>query len=321
MERLYFSYGSLREDASPLISRDQFGAINGFLGVQTRSFRYKGEALKVANCHHFMATEKARLRLVPFQLMQHFLRGPQDLSFADYASDTTLKIWSRLGGVPVHGESVHFKIPLRPVSCVANHVFRSSGKVIRTGGAMLAGSADRIAATLRVPLTHRKRPDLILETLQAPQLLDHMKAIESGYTVFPDYDLPKLTHLLDLLASEHRYGVLQKHTVKDNDGKRVGWFIYYAQKDGLCEVIQAVSLAGMEARLFEMLTWHAFEYGGTELSGRFTSGQLRASYTSAFVTMPARFWTLMHTDRSDLLLDIHNGSAFFTRLEGDLWLL
>jgi hypothetical protein len=100
IQQLYFTDGALNSNSSSLVSRSTDGTVNGFLGVITNSFCYKERIIKVANCNHLMATEQARAKLVPMRILQEFLSGPQDLSFADNSSDSTRLLWKRLGGEP-----------------------------------------------------------------------------------------------------------------------------------------------------------------------------------------------------------------------------
>ena len=322
VSELYFKNGELLPNVSPLVSRSENGHVNGFLGVITKQFQYRDRKVTVANCHHLVATKEARKKLIPIRLLQHFLSGPQDISFADGSSDTTRQLWERLGGESVTGESIYYKIPLRPASFTADHFLKQNKYRMDSGIRSLATCTDSIAGSMRVPLFYRKKESgIVIIPLHKEIMEVLLEKMESFYLLFPQYEPSDIERLFRLLDGETRYGTLQKAALLDSKDQPIGWFIYYAQKKGVCEVIQAVSIPGKETELFDSLSWHAFSMGGVELSGRLMPSQLKTPFTTKAITMPARMWTLMHSNDVELKHIMQSGKAFLTRLEGDLWVL
>lgn len=322
MAELYFKDGKLLPNVSPLVSRSANGDVNGFLGAITKQFRYRDRMITVANCHHLMATEEARNQLIPLRLLQHFLAGPQDISFSDGSTDSTRQLWKRLGGESVTGESIYYKIPLRPVSFAAGHLLKQHQTRMGNGIRSIAAWSDSIAGRLRIPLFYRKEEtgiDFVPLNKEIMAIL--LEKMKSFYLLFPQYDLSDIERLFRLLEGETRYGTLHKFALLDADDQTIGWFIYYAQKKGVCEVIQAVSIPGKESELFDSMAWHAFTMGGVELSGRLMPSQLQTQFTTKALSIPARMWTLMKSSDVELKYIIQSGNTFMTRLEGDLWVL
>lgn len=321
IELLYFTDEKLNSNSSPLVSRSKDGAVNGFLGVVTNSFRYKNRIIKVANCHHLMATEEARTKLVPMKILQKFLSGPQDLSFADSSSESTRLLWKRLGGEPAIGECIFYKIPLRPASFILRPFLKKLNKPAKKVAGLVAKGIDSVAGKVRIPMFYRKKLDVELRPLNSQALLEAINEINNKYFLFPQYNESKIEHLFNLLSREKRYGTLHKFAVVDEKEEIAGWFIYYSKNGGVCEVIQAAPVPGKEEILFNSLTRHAYMQGGVELSGRLIANQFRSPFALKSFCMPARMWTLFHTTDAELMLDIQTGKAFITRLEGDLCLI
>lgn len=318
---LYFKNGKLLPNVSPLVSRSADGRINGFLGVITKPFRFQNRIITMANCHHLMATEEARKQLMPLRLLQRFLAGPQDISFSDGSSESTRQLWKRLGGEAVSGESIYYKVPLRPASFAANHFLKQYQNRLCDSIRFLAYGTDSIAGRMRIPRFYREKTHTHFIPLSTEVMDVMMEEMEPNYLLFPQYDTSDIERLFQLLNGETRYGTLHKAALFDPNDQPIGWFIYYAQKRGVCEVIQAVSVPGKETELFNSLAWHAFSMGGVELSGRLMSSQLQTLFTTEAISLPARMWTLMKSDDVELKHAIQSGKAFMTRLEGDLWVL
>ncbi len=320
IDELYFNDGEKSSAISSLVSRSKEGNVDGFLGVTTTSFLYKGSKITAANCHHLMATEKAREQLIPMKMLQEFISGPQELSFSDGSVETMQLFWKRLGGEPSVSESIYYKVPLRPASFALRPFLKRLGKPLGKLAHASSSGMDTVAGALQVPLFHRKKPDIQLRPLTSELLLHALEKARSGYSLFPDYNQSKIEHRINLLAKEKRYGTFHKLAIMNGESI-IGWFIYYSKKGSVCEVIQAVSLPGKETLLFDTLTWHAYSRGGVELAGRLMANHMKTPFTTKAICMPARMWTLLHSSNVDLKHDIQAGNAFITRLEGDLWLL
>ncbi|MAO64154.1 MAG: hypothetical protein CL666_04075 [Balneola sp.] len=319
--QLYFKDGELLPHVKPIVSRSANGDINGFLGIITKSFQYKNRMITMANCHHLMATEDGRKQLMPMRLLQHFLSGPQDISLSDGSADSTMELWKRLGGEFVTGESLYYKIPLRPLSLATIHLLKQYPNRMGESLRFVAASMDSIAERLKIPLFYQKKPFNGIIPLSTELMSVLLEIIEPFYLLFPTYNLTDIDSLFQLLEGETKYGTLHKAALFDPNNQPIGWFIYYAQKKGVCEVIQAVSIPGKETELFNALTWHAFSKGGVELSGRLMPSQLQTPFTRKAFSVPARMWTLIHSSDFELKHTIQTGNAFLTRLEGDLWVL
>ncbi len=319
---LYFDNENLNKDCAPLVCKTELGQIIGFLGVNYSTFLFKERYLRVANCHHLFATDLGRKQMVPLRLLQHFLAGPQDLSFADGSSNSTRLLWDRLGGEPVLCESVYFNIPLRPISFITRIILKQ--KINQPITTLIRGFAkyfDWVGSSLGGHLFYKEPPKHKLEELTVGIMIDLMHRIQSNFQLFPHYTEQYLSNQFYLLENETRFGTLKKIVILDATSVAIGWFIYFAQKDGICEVIQAVSLPGYETDLYIALSWHAQSQGGVELSGRLMQNQFQTPFTTKSISLPARMWTLIKCDDLALKHSIQSGRAFLTRLDGDLWVL
>lgn len=317
---LYFKETDNQPGITSFVSRSKDGTINGFLGVTTQTFFHGKKKITAANCHHLMATEEARSKLIPMRMLQKFISGPQELSFSDGSVETMRLFWKRFGGEACINESIYYKVPLRPLSFAVRPMMKSIKKPLKKIAELSASGVDNIAGAFRIPMFYRKRPDVKLTELTSILFLKALEKTRNGYSLYPFYDQAKIEHRFQLLRNEKRYGSLHKVAILKKE-EIIGWFIYYSNKGDVCEVIQAVCLPGNENLLFDMMTWHAYNQGGIELSGRLMANHLQTSFTTKAVCMPGRMWTLIHSSNADLKHDIQTGKAFLTRLEGDLWLL
>ena len=318
---LYFKDGKLLPNVSPIVSRAENGNVTGFLGVITKNFRYRDRTISVANCHHLMATEEARKQLIPMRLLQHFLTGPQDIFYSDGSSNSTRQLWKRLGGEIVTGESIYYKVPLRPFSFAAGYFLNQNKNRMSNVVRFLASCTDSIGRKIRITPFYHEESNVTYAPLDSGLMKVLLAKIEPYYPLFPQYEAQDIERLFQLLEGETRFGTLHKIALMDSNNQPFGWFIYFSKKRDVCEVIQAVCISGKETELFQALTRHAFSRDGVELSGRLMPSQLQTAFTTKTVSVPARMWMLIKSSDLELKHVMQSGKAFLTRLEGDLWVL
>src|SRR5438093_7865384 len=121
MERSYTSYFReiflnnpwYDEDLPSLVYQDSDGAIVGFLGVMPRWMSVRGRPIQAAISSQFIVEPDRRSTLAAVQLTKAFLSGPQDLSIADEANDSSRRLWHRAGGVTARLYSLYWRRLLR----------------------------------------------------------------------------------------------------------------------------------------------------------------------------------------------------------------
>ena len=321
IDELYFKETLKIEGINSLVSVDENEVINGFLGVTPKPYLYQGEKVLGALCNHLMASDEARAALVPMRLLQEFLSGPQVFSFADGSVESTRLLWKRLGGEPSYSNSVYYKVPLRPMSFGTRPFQSHLPSSLRSSIQKISYGADFLFGVARLPLSYRIRPDLTLKPIETDGILTGLARVWKYFKLIPDISKKELSKLFELLDKDPRNGNLHKIGIWNKREVLIGWFIYYSSKGGVCEVMQAVSLPGKEAELFESITWHAFSQGGTELSGRALPSQIGTPFTTKSFSMPGRMWTLFHSKNDEICRALQSDGAFLTRIEGDLWLI
>src|SRR5205814_217678 len=60
----------------------------------------------------------------------------------------------------------------------------------------------------------------------------------------PDYDETALAWLLEQLAAKRALGELRRAALRDAGGALVGWYLYYANRGGLGQVVQVAAAKG-----------------------------------------------------------------------------
>jgi hypothetical protein len=151
-------------------------------------------------------------------------------------------------------------------------------------------------------------------------MLAHLPEVMRGKALQPVYDAHSLAWMLDQAGRKTRNGTLRGRAVLDGEGRPIGWYLYYVLKGGVSEVVQLAARNGAFDRVLQRLLADAWRHGSAAVRGR-----LDPSYVQELSARLCWFrregaWLLVHSRHADLMAAIHQGDAFFSRLEGE-WCL
>ena len=296
----------------------QDGQLVGFLGVMARPMTLGKQEIRAAVGCQFLVHPGQRRGLAAIQLLQTYLRGPQDLSFADGATPDSGKLWGAMGG---------FVSPLQSLSWI--RVFRPVQGALRLGSTRrrwfspIAALASPFAALADACVTRagpsRFKPQLREEELDGRGLLAALEEHTPQFALRPRYDSASLDWLLAQLHAKKRHGPLQSRLVRDPDGRIAGWFLYYLD-GGMSRVMQLAARTDRTRAVLEHLFRHASERGALALEGRMDPRFVGDLTDMHCVFRGSSELTLLHARDASVLMPLLRGNAFFSRLEGEWWL-
>jgi hypothetical protein len=301
-----------------LVYEEGSGKIGGFLGVMPRPMWMKGRLIRAAVSSQFIVDPESRFKLAGLQLLKAFLSGPQDLSLADEANDSSRALWERLGGSTALLYSIHWTCILRPAQYVR----------LRLGRRNLLGPLtfvlkpfcqviDSVAARAADNTYYRTATSCVGEDPDVETLLKCSDVFRHPHSLRPEYDRCSLEWLLGKAAQTNGHGNFQKVAVRNAARELVGWFLYYLDRHGTGEVLQIGSKKTSAHEVLDQLFYHAWRSGAVVLRGRLEPGLMPELLAWRGLTHRRRYWTLIHSQKPDILDTIHRGDAFLTRLEGE----
>ncbi len=293
------------------IAEDGEGIV-GFFGVLPRRMVYGKVGLRVAVGCQLMVDPAKRRSLAALELLKRYLAGPQDLSIADGANDTTRVLWEAAGGAASPLHSVHWVRLLRPAGglvSLAGHVAPAFAAV----AAPVAALADAC-----IPRRARRASPWRQEELDAAGLAAALHEHRGVYTLRPYYEESSAEWLLKQARAKRRHGVLQGCVLRDEAQRIAGWFLYYLSSS-MSQVLQIGAhrerLPGVLDRLFE----HSRARGAVAIQGRLEPHIAAALRGKSCLLVNRGISTLLHAKDPALLLPFFRGDAFFSRLDGEWW--
>lgn len=305
-------------DCPSLVFRTDAGEVAGFLGVLDRTMTFDGDPVRVAVATAFMVERGAAGASIA--LLRQLLRGPQDVTLTDGATDQTRRILEplRFRSVPVMSAN-WFRV-LRPTELLVDRFARTATRTrtLAAGAARPVGRAldgrarrvDRLAAPTR-PGGLRSRP------LDPAGLADLIAAQAAGRRLRPAYDGTDLARVIDLRRGARHRGEFVMRVVERADGSPLGWYLAHVRPGGTSEVVQ---LGGEEGALDTVLATaiaDCDERGSALVQGRLDAQLLRAVRVNECYTRPAP-WMLVHSRRPEIVDAFAAGDVWCSPLENEV---
>lgn len=300
---------------------EEDGATVGFLGVVPRRMLFGERPLRVAVASQYMVHPQWRHTLIASLLMKRAMSGTQDLFITDGANEHVRRLWIANGGSVPMLQNLDWTRLLRPTRYALDLVEKNRGRhALLLAARPPCAIADAVAARLRPNRFARDDDSLVDETLEADGMLDHMdEVMNGGHPLRSQYDRASLRWLFGQAAGKQRHGRLRARAVLER-GRLLGWFIYYARRDSINEVLQVAACRGAAGRVLPRLFSDAWRQGATALRGRLDPCHLQQLSDRHCWMRREGPWTLVHSRHADVLGAFERGSAGITRLDGEWWL-
>lgn len=286
-----------RDEAFPsLVYLDGGGRPIGFLGVIPRPASFQGHPIRIAVGTQFMVHPEHR-GVVGVQLLKAFLAGGQDLSLADLANDASRRLWERLGGATARIPSLQWtRTFLRVPRPIRRPVRRMLGWV---------------APRWRAPAGIRRAP-------LTPSLFEReLATLLHGVSLTPAYDLRSAQWTFAQLMGKRGLGELRSASVWNAANELLGWYVYYADAEGMGRVVHLVARQGAREAVLGELLARAWREGLAALTGRLETGLLRHAGRAGLVCRREGPWMLVQSSRPAILEAVERGDAFLSSLEGE----
>lgn len=320
MREMFLSGPWCDEEMPSLVYQSASGRPIGFVGVFPRRMVLGGEEIRVATFTQLMV-DIAYRGGPGIELLRHLFRGPQDLSLADAANENARRIAKITGATVALLYSQYWTRPLRPwrhaVPLIGGSgVQRAMRLLARPFTALGDASAARVAdSPFRQP-----KPTSGTAELSTSAMLKHWPCLTAGYRLSSEMDEQTLDFVLNNAAKKSALGILRRVLVKDSAGAPIGWYIYYTKKHEVGEVVDIGAAPNRYEEVLDHLFYDAWDQGLVAIRGRLTPRELPLLMQKQCVLEAGNPWTVVHSNRCDVLESIERGEARLSRLDGEFWM-
>jgi hypothetical protein len=318
--REMFLAGPWRDEAMPsLVYEDASGRPRGFVGVFPRQMLFDGEPIRVAVFTQLMVDAVCH-GIAGLALLRQIYCGPQDLSLADAANEPARRIASGTGAKVALLCSLLWTRPLRPWRYALAGVGATAvQRAARIAARPIVALADATATRLRRSRFAQVKPTATAAALPTRAIVEYSACLTRSYKLAGNADEPMLEFVLRNAERKARFGTLQRVLVQDS-GTPIGWYIYYAKKKDIGEVVDVAAAPGRYGDVLDHLFYHAWERGLIAVRGRLTPHELPLLTQKHCVLEGRGPWTVVHSRRREIVDAIERGDARLSRLDGEFWM-
>lgn len=321
VDRLFLHNPWIKEDINSLVYEDTEGNVTGFFGVILRPMSIQGKAVRLAFGSNFVVEAGSRASFAAMQLVNAFMKGPQDISITDSATEGARQLLKSMGFTVVPIYSLLWARPLRPSLYALHGAARlKKNRTIATIGTLaspLCRAVDHLAATIEVSPFRQTVPTIEAKALDVDTLLECLTRVSNKNWLVPCYKRESLEWILDFVKERNAYGELRKIVLHDEKGKILGWYIYGLPPGGIGEVLQIGADSTAAGKVIDHLFHEAWQSKLIGLHGRLEPQFMEELTRRSSFFLRNGSWTLAHSRRPELLGSIFSGNAFFSRLEGE----
>lgn len=298
------------------------GKVLGFFGAVPRRMSIQGERIRLAFGSNLVVDPESRASVTAMQLVRAFMKGSQDISITDSANDMSRPLLRSLGFNVVPIYSLQWARPLRASQYALNGLSRLKKEsravgMITSAAKPFCGLIDVLAARTRLSPLRQLQPTTSDEDLDTETLLECLTAMPAKNWIVPEYDRDSLNWVLDFVAKRKVFGDLRKALVRDKDGKIIGWYIYSIAPGAVGEVFQIGAESPSTGIVLDHLFYDAWKHGLAGIHGRMEPQFMQELTSRSCFFLRHGSWTLIQSNRPQLLNLFQSGTAFFSRLDGE----
>ena len=305
-------------ELTSLVAVDERGAIVGFTGVQARRMRMDGNAIRGVCCTHAVVAPEHRPGAVGARLVRRVLLGPQDVTWADAATDAVAGVYRICGGHVDFVRACDWMLVIRPIrwvgGIVAGVVRRNP--VSRRTFVPVGGMPAQAAGPRLLSMAFPELPAGVAgEDATPADIVEHLPAINAHLRVWVDHDEENLRHLFSLFE---RYRAPLVRRLVRRRGRPVGWYAYLLQKGGASRVLHlAARERDTDAVLGELVS-HARAHGAAVLTGR-AEPHLQGALERRLAVLGYARHPVIRARDPELEAALATSTSLLTRLEGEMF--
>jgi hypothetical protein len=296
------------------------GKMIGMLGVIPRPMEFQGQSIRAATLTQFMVDPDHRRSPAAMQLLGRCLKGPQEMTWLDGASDPVYVIHRAFRSLPAHFYSLHWMKMLRPFEMGRGFLSRlgRGGKVLRQAAGIATIPADFLAS--KTPFFRPRNPVVAFRSVSGEELFACIQEIGWREVLKPHYDAASFAWLVSQMSQTKPLGEFRMLIVQDEKGVNCGWLAYFAKRHGAAYLMQlGVRRRDLFEPVLHALFCDAWDQGCAVVKGSSRPEQLTALTQNYCLFRHPGTSALIHSRNTDLLNTVRLGEAALSGLDGERW--
>jgi hypothetical protein len=304
------------DEELPSLVAIEAGEVVGFIRSQVRPMLFDGRAIRGVCLSDLVVSPEHRRGAAGAMLLGRLLKGPQDVSWSDSATDFVVRAWRTFGGGVDHARAADFMLVLRPLPWIRGIVAararrRDVGRALMPVGALPAHAAGSRITGHEPP---GPEPGFSGEDADAAAIASALPAISKRVRVMVDWDEPQLAmafRRIEALGGDLTIRLVRRGEVP------VGWYAYLARPGGASRLLHLAADERLVGAVFSDLVATATAAGSTVLSGR-AEPHLERPLRERMAAVGFAWQPVIRARDPELAAALATDASLLTRLDGEL---
>ena len=304
------------DEEIPSLVAIEDGEVAGFIRSQVRPMIFDGNPIRGVCLSDLVVSPEHRRGAAGAMLLGRLLKGPQELSWSDSATDFVVRAWRTFGGGVDHVRAADFMIVLRPLRWIGGIASarvrgREVGRSLMPVGALPAHAAGARISGHEPP---GPAPGFAGEDTDAATIAAALAAIGKRIRVAVDWDEHQLASTFRRV--EALGGTLTTRLVRRGDAP-VGWYAYVRRDGDVSRLLHLAADERVVGAVFADLVADAAAAGSAVISGR-AEPHLEQPLRERLAAVGFAWQPVIRARDPELAAALASGSALLTRLDGEL---
>lgn len=306
-----------RDEELPSLVAIDGGDVVGFIRSQARRMRFDGDPIRGVCLSDLVVATQHRRGASGAMLLGRMLKGPQDVSWSDSATDFVVRAWRTFGGHVDHARAADFMLVLRPLAWIRAIVAARArggdvGRALMPVGALPAHAAGPRISGRRPP---GPEPGFTSEQADAAAIVAAQPAITKRLRACVEWDEPELAASLRRIEAIGA-GRLAVRLVHRGEAP-VGWYVCLNRPGGVSRVLHLAADERAVGGVFADLVASAAAAGSTVLTGR-AEPHLERPLRERLAAVGFAWQPVIRARDPALAAALATGASLITRLDGEL---
>ena len=307
-----------RDDEIPSLVAVEDDEVVGFIRAQVRRMRFDGRPIRGVCLSDLVVAEDHRRGASGAMLLARQLKGPQDLSWSDSATDFVVRAWRTFGGHVDYARAADFMLVLRPARWIGDLIAarargRGVGRELMPVGALPAHAAGERVSGLRIA---DPEPGFSGRSADAGAVVEALPSISRGLRVTVDWDARQLAATLERIAALGDPGRLAVRLV-DRGEVPVGWYACMIRPGGVSRLLHLAAGERVAGAVFADLVDQATAAGSAVLTGR-AEPHLERPLRERLAAIGFGWQPVIKAADAELAAALSTSASVLSRLDGEL---
>jgi hypothetical protein len=299
------------------------GKVVGFLGVIPRPMEFRGRPIWAATMSMWLVDRQFHRGLAGMKLLHHLIKGPQDFTFVDGASNEASSVFVALGARVSFLYSFNWVRILRPFQTGRSLFDRAGGVLPRLKRifGLVTAPMDFLVSKAPVEMFRRPSSSFSSKPASAEELLACLEQERGREALQPAYTMPSFGWLIAQARKGSGRGQLRAMTVHSPDGALSGHFIYHLKPERPALVLQVASIRRHQfTDVLLTLFADAWDQGACAVKGQAIPRFLTSLTEQHCLFRQPYACVIGHSKNPEIMSAFETADAALSRLDAGWWL-